>query len=274
MVYDCFAFFNELDLLEIRLNELNDVVDKFVLVEATRTFQKEPKPLYFEENKERFEPFLDKIIHIVVDKYPNFWAKFRVPTPWDYDNGQKEYILEGLKDCKPDDVVIISDLDEIPNPEKVQEYKDKTGIRVFNQRFYCYFLNCMILWAQQENKPPHLWPGSVMLNYKDLTTIKKVRTFFRVGEKAPDYTLIENGGWHFSYLGGIDKIISKIESLAHPEVNKAEYKDRERIKELIESGKDIFGREQLGHKFVPMDGSFPGYIMENQEKFADLIYNV
>ena len=232
MVYDCFAFFNELDLLEIRLNELNDVVDKFVLVEATRTFQKDHKPLYFEENKERFKPFLDKIIHVVVDKYPNFWTKFRVPTPWDYDNGQKEFILEGLKDCKPDDVIIVSDLDEIPNPKKITEYKDKEGIKVFNQKFYCYFVNCMIISAQQENKPAHLWSGSVMLNYRDMATIKKIRTFYRNGEKTSlKYTLIENGGWHFSYLGGIDTIIHKIESLSHPEVNKEEYKDPKKMKE-------------------------------------------
>lgn len=132
MIYDCFAFFNELDLLEIRLNELDPVVDKFVLVEATRTFQKQPKPLYFEENKSRFKDFEHKIIHVVVDEYPNFFSRFRIPTPMDYDNHQKNQIIRGLKDAKPDDVIIYSDLDEIPRAEKIMQYKDVPGIKIFS----------------------------------------------------------------------------------------------------------------------------------------------
>lgn len=274
MVYDCFAFFNELDLLEIRLNELNEVVDKFVLVEATRTFQKNPKPLYFEEKKERFKPFLDKIIHIVVDKYPNFFAKFRVPNPWDYDNHQKEFILKGLVNCNPDDVIIISDLDEIPNPQKITEYKDKPGIKVFNQGFYSYFVNCIVTQDEAHGKQPIPWLGTVMLNYKDLTTIRKVRTDYRDQEQSKQHTVIEDGGWHFTYLGGIKTIIYKIESLSHPEMNKAKYKDPAQIKKLIESGKDIFKRDNMAHSFLPLDASFPRYIVENQSKFEELIYNV
>lgn len=96
MVYDCFPFFNELDLLELRLRELSPVVDKFVLVEATRTFQKKEKPLVFEENKNRFSSFLDKIEHIVVGKFPGFFYKFRVPNAWDYENFQRDQISIGL----------------------------------------------------------------------------------------------------------------------------------------------------------------------------------
>lgn len=273
MVYDCFAFFNELDLLEIRLNELNDVVDKFVLVEATRTFQKKPKPLYFDENKEKFKPFLDKIIHVVVDKYPNFFSKFRIPNPWDYDNHQKEFILEGLVDCKPDDVIIISDLDEIPRPDKITLHKDQPGIKIFDQRFYCYFINCEIMLGRQEDNNRPVWLGSVMLNYKDLTTIRKVRTDYRDYELSKQHQIIKDGGWHFSYLGGIDAIIYKIESLSHPEVNKAKYKDPEKMKELIESGKDIFGRD-MEHKFVALDDSFPKYFLNNKSKYSDLVYEV
>ncbi|OJJ14618.1 hypothetical protein BKI52_42060 [marine bacterium AO1-C] len=273
MVYDCFPFFNELDLLEIRLNELNDVVDKFVLVEATRTFQKKPKPLHYEENKARFAPFADKIIHVVVDHYPNFFSKFRVPKSMDYDNHQKEQILQGLTNCQPDDVIIISDLDEIPDPKKIIEYKDQPGVKIFNQVFCCYFVNCVIMHGKKEDNNQHMWLGSVMLNYKDLTTIKTIRKDYRNEEKSKQYTIIDNAGWHFSYLGGIDKIISKIESLAHPEVNKAQYKDRERIQELIANGKDIFGRN-MEHKFVALDESFPQFILQNQEKYSEFIYNV
>ncbi|HZX73462.1 MAG TPA: hypothetical protein VFE57_03515, partial [Cyclobacteriaceae bacterium] len=82
MVVDCFTFFNELDLLEIRLNILNETVDRFVLVEATRTFQNNPKPLYFNENKKRFEAFLPKITHIIVDDYPWFFFKSKRAIAW------------------------------------------------------------------------------------------------------------------------------------------------------------------------------------------------
>ena len=103
-----FLFFNELDLLEIRLNVLNDVVDKFVLVESTQTFNAQPKPLYFEENKERFAKFSDKIIHIVCDE--DFTNE---PNPWVIEHKQRLHIARGWKDCQDDDVIMISDADEI-----------------------------------------------------------------------------------------------------------------------------------------------------------------
>ena len=100
-VYDTFAFFNEMELLELRLRELNDVVDYFVLVEATRTFQKKEKPLYYELNKDRFKEWHHKIIHVVVDKYPTFWTKLRPVTTWHYDNHQKEGVLKAVQAFTP-----------------------------------------------------------------------------------------------------------------------------------------------------------------------------
>src|SRR5690349_24880068 len=119
MTYDCFTFFNELDLLEIRLNVLNPVVDKFVLVESTRTFQNKPKPLYFQQNATRFSAFKDKIIHIVVDQFPDFgdWTE---ANSWTLEHHQRNSINRGLTRCTRDDVVIISDLDEIPRPETIR----------------------------------------------------------------------------------------------------------------------------------------------------------
>ena len=86
MIYDCFTFFNEFDLLEIRLNELDSVVDKFVLVEATKTFSGKDKPLYFNENKNKFNKFLNKIIHVIVDEYPN------LNGDWVIENHQRNEI--------------------------------------------------------------------------------------------------------------------------------------------------------------------------------------
>ncbi len=284
MIYDCFAFFNELELLEIRLNELDEVVDKFVLVEATRTFQKQPKPLYFQENKHLFKAFEHKITHIVVDKYPSFWKKFRVPTPWDYDDHQKEHILLGLKNCKDDDVIIVSDLDEIPRAEKVKEYAYTEGIKVFRQYFACYFLNniCKKIndyegkaKAQINENGFGWWQGSVMLSFKELRTITKTieKTRLQRDLSEPQVKIIREGGWHFSYMGGIERIIKKLESLAHPEFNIGSYKDVQKIKSLIASGKSLFNENEVFQKTDIFNTNilFPKYVKENINKFQNLI---
>lgn len=273
MIYDCFAFFNEMDLLEIRLNTLNDVVDRFVLVEATRTFQKKEKPLFFEQNKERFKPFLHKIEHVIVDEYPGFFAKWRVPKTWDYDDHQKEQILKGLKGAKPDDVIIVSDVDEIPRPELVKEFANKPGIKVFQQKLFYYYLNCFI---KRYPEPIPLvdgympWYGTVMLNYKDIDTIKKTR-LYRENRKSTDkITIIPDGGWHFSYLGGAKKVIEKIEAYAHKEHNKDEFKDPKKVEEIIRKGGSLYNQD-LDSTFVAIDSSFPKYIQTHQDKYAELI---
>ena len=92
MIYDCFSFFNELDLLEIRLNVLKDVVDKFVLVEAGETHTGKPKPLYFKENEARFAAFRDRIIYVAIERFPEVCT-----TSWARENWQRNAIAEGLK---------------------------------------------------------------------------------------------------------------------------------------------------------------------------------
>jgi beta-1,4-mannosyl-glycoprotein beta-1,4-N-acetylglucosaminyltransferase len=284
MIYDCFAFFNELDLLEIRLQDLSPVVDKFVLVEATRTFQKNPKPLYYQENKERFKRFHHQIIHIIVDEYPTFFTRWRVPQAWDYDNHQKEQILRGLSAATPDDNIIISDIDEFPRPDKIIEYKDVPGIKIFEQFLCFYYVNNLCTFqnvgSHGELKPSPLnrdgfgfWRGSVMLKKKDLKTIKKGRLL----RDLPDdkATIIREGGWHFSYLGGVEKIIEKIEAWAHPEFNTPEYKNPEKIRQMILEGASLFDphtrfhREDIKNPRFP----FPKPLTENPEKYAHLILN-
>ena len=114
-IYDGFTFFNELDLLEIRLNVLNDVVDYFILVEGSKTFKGEDKPFIFDENKARFAPFLHKIIHIKVVDYPevDLTQDDNITLAWAYENFQRNAIDRGLTDAAQDDVIIISDVDEM-----------------------------------------------------------------------------------------------------------------------------------------------------------------
>lgn len=273
MIYDCFTFFNELDLLEIRLNVLNEVVDKFVLIEATKTHSNYDKPLYFKQNKERFKKFEHKIIHVVVDEYPEF------ETAWTNENHQRNRIAKSLKDCQDDDTIIISDLDEIPNPDKILEYKDTQGIKAFKQNFFYCYLN---------NLSNEYWIYSKMLSYKDFknilddyseyseslmekinqgTTATKIRQY--LGDKN---IIIENGGWHFSYLADLEKISYKMKSFAHQKFNSKEYTDIENIERRIKEGKDLFNRK--GYKFQKIkitEKDFPQYIVDNQEKFKKYI---
>ena len=130
MIYDCFTFFNELDLLEIRLNVLNDVVDKFVLVEATTTFSGTPKPLYFNENKKRFDKFASKIIHVIINDTP-IQPKTIIGEYWSWEFFQRNAIVRGLVNCKETDTILISDLDEIPNPNQIKDFENSPGVKVF-----------------------------------------------------------------------------------------------------------------------------------------------
>jgi len=285
MIYDCFTFFNEFDLLEIRLNILDPIVDKFVLVEATQTHQGKDKPLYFSENKKRYEKFLDRIIHVVVDEFPDFEGK----AAWVLEHHQRDMIMKGLNDCKADDIILISDVDEIPNPEKIIEYKNKKGMKIFMQHMYYYYMNCV----NNSLDEKYRWNGSIMVEYKDIHTPQYLRylsinvfglfrnewiyrwyacfwKFFHADIKGEKIVFVFDGGWHFSFLGGAEAIIKKLEAFAHAEYNLEKFKDAKSIEDAINSGKDILGRN-FSYRFVPLDKSFPKYVLENLEKYKHLL---
>ena len=286
MIFDCFIFFNEFELLEIRLNELNDVVDKFVLVEATKTHQGKDKPLYFEENKKQFSDFLNKMIHIAVSDYP------KQANPLQLEYHQRNRILVGLKSCLPEDQIIISDIDEIPRSAKIIEAKGLKGIKIFEQQMFYYFLNCLNVSNIGGNRK-FKWFGPIMADFKYLKTPQRWRdicvnlmglyhpnplyqiygflyyNLIKIFNRNPIH-VIKDGGWHFSYLGGVEKIIEKIESFHHTEYNVEEYKNPDKIEKAINEGGDIFGRK-LQYQFVKLDSTFPKYILENEKKFNHLI---
>jgi beta-1,4-mannosyl-glycoprotein beta-1,4-N-acetylglucosaminyltransferase len=276
-VYDCFTFFNEMDLLEIRLNELNKVVDYFVIVESTRTFQKKPKPLYLDMDDERIIQFKDKIIHIVVDDFPNFFTHWRIPKTWDYENHQRNAIARGLVNAEPDDIIIVSDVDEIPNAKKIAENLIFNKPIIFQQRFFYYFLNYVITKAAPEEclltkDDVVFWRGSVMIKFKDFTTAREVRNL------RNDHSMdqIEEGGWHFSYIGGIEAIISKLKSFSHAKEAKQllnDIDDKERISAMIASGYDLFNRD-MAFKVLPLSEPFPEYLLNNTNKYEKLLYQV
>ena len=294
-VYDCFTFFNEWEALEIRVNELVDVVDRFVLVEATRTYQGNPKPLYYADARGRLKPFGDKIVHIVVEfpeeevlrvMYP------RVGVAWAREFFQRDMIKAGLKDCDPGDVVLISDVDEIPSKEKVVKYLAAPGIKIFEQRLFYYWLNCECVAGF--GRRPYRWLGSAMLERRHLSTPQAVRNvvirtsrefvssrhWVRAGlaiyRKVRNLLgvrvdIVRDGGWHFSYLGGASRVAEKLGAFAHTELASGRVRDLKWISECISEGKDLYGRD-LVFDWVALDESLPRYVVENTERFKDLIF--
>lgn len=284
MVYDCFIFFNELDLLEIRLNELNDVVDKFVLVEADRTFQNSPKPFIFEENKQRFSKFLDKIIHIKLTRYPLFIPVINPFSAWKLEYFQRNSVVKGLKNCKPDDIIMISDVDEIPNTDVLKKQLEKGIDKVYGLKMdmYMYFLNNKLVFdggsnMTKEESKTGIWHCTALLPYKllDKKPQRFRRIIMRTKRRGEVYKIIPNAGWHFTYLGGVKKIIEKLEAFSHTEFNLKQYKDEAAILENIKSGKDLFGRN-MEFEVQKNNLDFPKYLQTNEgkEKFKEYFVDI
>lgn len=278
MVYDCFSFFNELDMLEIRLNILDKVVDKFVIVEADRTHTGITKAFNFEINKDRFSDFMSKIIYIKLTKddlpkYDN--------NAWIYENIQRNIAIESLTNCNPDDFIIISDLDEIPNPKTIQQEMLKDGIRCLRQKYYSFWLNNYCFgrpdWIHPKilkyknlsteiNVPDLFYEQNITLNKKvnAKTTLTKIR-LYHLFHKLP---VVANGGWHFSSIGTPKKISEKLISYAHQEFNSTKYTDDKKIQMRIYSGKDMAGRPERNYVVVPIDKNFPEFIFNNQIRYV------
>ncbi|MBO5144116.1 MAG: glycosyl transferase GT17 family protein [Lachnospiraceae bacterium] len=277
MVYDCFQFFNELDILKIRLNVLSPVVDKFVISEATETFSGLKKPLYYEENKELFAEFADKIIHVVVEDTPEGDTHYR-------DTFQKNAVTRGLKDCTDEDIIIFSDLDEIPNPDKIREilqnFQDDKIYHFAQRLFYCYLNmeevsgNLLSYAGEFEGVARKKWIGTKMLSYKLLREQNLLLGELRFPERKEIGIRVEDGGWHFGYMGGKGekdikkRVQEKVVSAAHQEYNSKHVLSQ--VTDQIKDGKDIFGRNA---QFVrcEIDESFPEYIRTHQDEFDFLI---
>lgn len=277
MIYDCFPIFNELDMLKIRLNVMNPVVDKFLIFEATETFSGLKKPLYYQENKEMFKEFEDKIIHVVIDYTPE-------GDTHDRDTYQKNQGTKGLEGCQDDDIIIFSDLDEIPNPEAVLEIAQnmqKDKIYHFAQRmFYCYLNmeevsgNLLSNAGDFDHVEHKQWIGSKMLTYKLLKEIDAGFGDLRFSKWKEMGIRVNHGGWHFGYMGGsgqkdlAKRVQEKVISAAHQEYNSKRVLAQ--VTDRIKDGKDIFGRDA---RFVrtEIDDSYPEYIRTHQEELSFLI---
>lgn len=268
-IYDCFTFYNEFELLELRLKLLSPYVDYFVLSEADVTLRGERKPLFFKENRERFSEYKDKIIALTLREE----ERQTKPLDWYIEKKQRNYLVNGLKNSADEDLVIVSDVDEIPNPsilkglkdneldienniykihriirkrkDKIKAYRDlislfylrqkKASVKEYlqqapfacGQRHFYYFMN---------NLHPDLWCGSVFCLKRNFKSAQDLRDLRR---KLPIFL---PGGWHFAYMGGIDRILKKVNSTVDENggsENNRKY-TKEHVIECIKNGTLIY----------------------------------
>jgi beta-1,4-mannosyl-glycoprotein beta-1,4-N-acetylglucosaminyltransferase len=253
MIYDCFTFFNELDILDIRLHELDKIVDKFVLVENTVTLTNKKKPLFYAENAGRFKQFAKKIIHVVVDDSPNVTG-----NTWIIEMHQFNAITRGLSQCKQDDEIILANVDEIPKPDAITLAKNLPGkVKAFDQYLYYYFLNLKAICQP--------WLACRMIKYSDLKFYQNPYVI----RHAPIDKIVADGGWHFSFMGGVEKIREKIFAYTHQEYNNPKFNTPEKIKMALLTRRDIFNRD-LHFEVTPI-ADLPEYVKFDLDKFSPFI---
>jgi beta-1,4-mannosyl-glycoprotein beta-1,4-N-acetylglucosaminyltransferase len=238
---DTFTFFQELDILEIRLTELYPVVDAFVLVEATHTHKGDEKPLYYAANRQRFARWNDKIRHIVVGDLPQGSTQAAI---WRREIGQRQAIERGLVDLPDDTIVLVSDLDEIPRREIVaslaQQGMPDDAIYTFGQTLYYYNVNTSCT--------------SLRWNGTRATHLSNIRALTPDGvrweglrprsNEYPRHAYVGDAGWHLSYFGDVKHIQQKMRSFLHQELVSDEHLDPDVIARRMSSGLDIWGREE------------------------------
>jgi beta-1,4-mannosyl-glycoprotein beta-1,4-N-acetylglucosaminyltransferase len=277
MLFDCFTFFNELDLLQIRLREMTEIVDRFVLVEATKTFQGNPKPLYFQENKHLFQPFLHKIEHVVVE-FPDVLDNelSRKSPAWGREQHQRDAIARGLAHAAASDFVLMGDVDEIVSARilrrEIEAWTDDK-VLFFMMPMFVGFLDRRSMDPTLEHGEWGLGPR--LLRLRHFTTAQKLRNArpfrskrlrgTRIGSLHTQFVnwitcgiarrpeIVRTAGWHFSSIGTWDDYRSKIEAFAHEECKDWDlYKDEAAFRTHIEATTSQF----------PL-GGLPRYVVEN-----------
>ena len=230
-IFDCFMYFDEETVLELRLNILDKYVDYFVIVESSFTHKGDKRNLKF--NHQKFKKFKDKLIYITYDKEPAEIAKNSVNEKDDEtiksfkyienailrENGQRNQILRGLELAKDDDMILISDVDEIPNLENLDLSKINEKIILFNQDMFYYRFNLKLPnldWTGTKGcKKKFLKSPQWLRNIKDRKyPFYRLDTFFS-DTKYIDIKIISNGGWHFSNLKTASEIEFKLKSYLH-----------------------------------------------------------
>lgn len=267
-IYDCFTFYNELDLLELRLTELYDFVDHFVLVEANTTYTSRPKPFYYEENKARYAQWADKIIHVRVEDMPMH------PDAWVNDIYQRNQIARGIVGANANDLIMVSDLDEIVRPAAV-EYMRASEQSLFALRMTIsnFKFNYMKVNPDRYN----IWGMAGRRHlFDDIAPDAFRQIRFQFMSAPYQFTnngceVIEHGGWHFGYMGDKTWLLDKAQSFAHTEVNNPAFLDQIDPDKSIEQGTSWDRNSSDKYTIVELDSYFPATLINNREKYQRYI---
>jgi beta-1,4-mannosyl-glycoprotein beta-1,4-N-acetylglucosaminyltransferase len=280
MIVDCFPFFKELDVLEVRLNALNPYVDKFVLLESEETFTGVDKPLFFFENYKRFEKFKSKIEYLKVPKIPLNLDPYKGQVNWNREYYQKNYMINRINELDDNDILILSDCDEIPDLSKVN-LNEIDQPKVFLNNYFTFRFNLMAFnnertieriegSPQVDNTPnsPWKWFGSTVLkkkyiknqNFWGYSNLREVR------QKLPQI----HGGWHFSSCMSNKDIINKIAAYSHA-CEYTQINNEEIINKYISENKDFCNYNLRDMKLIEATTEYlPEYLVENKEKYSHL----
>ena len=263
-IFDCITFFRENFITNIRFEILDNAVDYFVVCESMYDHNGNKKELNFKLKNNKFK---NKLIYLVLKKpfvsSDNLWKR---------QAKQREYIFKGLELAEPEDYIMFSDPDEIPNPEIIKKFELNKNYGIFLQKMFCYKFNIF-------NKFESPWEGTRVCKMKNLKSIdymrqkilsKNMLTPFWKIFKNKSIELIENGGWHFNSLLTPEEISIKLKTFAHKEFASSEFSDVNIIKENILSLKDLFKRNHNYNK-VELDNSFPDYIIKNKSYLKNWI---
>ena len=293
-IFDCFMYFNEDLILEIRLNELYKYVEKFIIIESNYTHSGEFKEYNFDI--EKFNKFKDKIIYIKVKDKPKNYLEIDKNLTLDekkgkqilnaliLENFQRNEILKGLNEANDDDFIIVSDLDEIPNLNNVNLNNYKSKIIIFKQIFFHYRFN---LYLKDLN-----WFGSKCCTkklFKSPQWLRNIKSkkynFFRIDtlfseKKYQNVFIVENGGWHFTTINNEEGIIYKLKSFLHHADTPDNLLNKGTLKKLIKEKKFSFDHnvDKSGDKFSSKKdlsifdfNLLPNYIKNNKNLFKDWI---
>ena len=270
-IYDCFTYCGEDLLLKIRLESLFNKVDKFIIIEGNKYFNGETKSKFFDINK--FEKYQKKINYYFIEDYPK-----HVGNNWEYEFYQRNQIKRGLTGLLDEDLILISDVDEIP---KLDNENSQNITVQFSCKICYYKFNIHYYGLKWNNK----WPGTKSCKFKFIKSSQKIRDFIkknihklRIDQRINRY--IEwDGGWHFAYLMNENDISNKLKRFDHEinhllknkEFNKDKLTSLKDINTRIKLLKDPYEREDVKLKKVNIDHSFPKYILENMTDLNEFI---
>lgn len=266
-IYDCFTFYNEFDILELRLQEHWDYVDKFVIAEANTTHQGAPKDFLLEQNWDRFKDYADKIVHIKVDDMP------QSTNAWVPENFQRNALARGLMDADENDIILVSDCDEMVR-DAAFEYMKESEHDLFATRIPLFYFKLNYMMYQ----PNQTLIGAIGIRRKYLQTPQRIRDM-GVGlmQRPWDYNdgrqcSIPHAGWHFSYFGNEDHVKNKIKSFAHQETNNEYILNQVDLDDIFKNKRGL-DANNTNEKFeiVEVDEYFPNTVVNNLEKYSQFI---